>query len=93
MNEFYLLIVSFGLTEILMFGTIFNKPRNFIKRCDFFKELLECSLCCGTHAGLFIGLCNYSLTQYKEIGFLALASAGFCFFFDHLLDLILKKHQ
>ena len=90
MNTFDLLLTCFGLTRILMHGSILNKPRNIITKIPFFKELISCSLCTGTWVGAIIGLCNYSLfTQYIQIMQLAFASAGFCFFFDRLLEMIL----
>lgn len=89
-TDLSLLVACFGLTRILMFGTILNKPRNIIKRINFFKELLNCALCTGTWVGVFIGLLNYNpTTQYIQIIELALASAGFCYFFHSLLEMIL----
>lgn len=90
MNTLDLLITCFGLTRVLMHGSILNKPRNIITRIQFFKELLACSLCTGSWVGGIIGLCNYSLfTQGILIVQLVFASAGFCFFFDRLLEMIL----
>lgn len=85
------LIACFGLTEILMFGSILNKPRNIIIRNKFFKELLECSLCTGFWSGIILGSVNYFFGgALQGIFITGLASAGFCFFFDSLLDLIMK---
>lgn len=86
------LIACFGLTQILMYGSILNEVRASITRIAFFKKLLECSLCVGFHVGWFIGLFRYDIiSQYCDIMIFAFASAGFCFFFDRLLEFILSS--
>ena len=66
------LIMSYGLSNILVYGSIFNRPRNFITKkaetpesyfTDFFaflKDMLACMMCCSVWVGFFYGIFLYS---------------------------------
>ena len=66
------MITAYGLTNILVYGSIFNKPRNYINEQseneenilkDFFKflrDMLSCMMCCSTWVGFFFGIFLYS---------------------------------
>lgn len=50
---FYYIFMTYGLTNILVFGKIFDKPRTWIsKKSSFLKKLFECMLCLGTWTGM-----------------------------------------
>ena len=61
--------IAYGLTSILVWGSIFDKPRQWIiRKSRFFGELIQCVLCTSTWVGfllsiLFGGLSN----KYFEI--------------------------
>lgn len=76
-----------GLVWILRFGSILNKPRNFLKRNKILKELLNCSLCLGFWAGVLLSVLYYKSSSYSGLHILMMpfASAGVCWFFDSLL--------
>jgi len=74
---------------ILRYGSILNKPRNFIcNKFSIIKELFNCSLCLGFWCGLFIGGLFYNIEQELYYFTFPFASAAICWFFDSLLDLI-----
>lgn len=50
-----LTIATYGLCYILMYGSIFNKPRNFfMRRWRWFQRLITCPLCTGFWCGAFM---------------------------------------
>ena len=66
------MIMAYGLSNILVYGSIFNTPRNFIIKqaenqdsyfTDFFiflKDMLSCMMCTPTWVGFFFGIFLYS---------------------------------
>ncbi len=48
-----LTLAVYGLCYILMYGSLFNKPRNFLmRRFGWFRRLITCPLCTGFWCGL-----------------------------------------
>jgi len=66
------MIMAYGLSNILVYGSIFNTPRNYIfNEADhgngpftdfykFLKGLLSCMMCTPVHVGFFFGIFLYS---------------------------------
>lgn len=65
------ILISYGLTTILVYGSIFNGVRNKIKEVGesndvlapifiFIHGILSCMLCCGAWSGFFLGIFFYS---------------------------------
>jgi hypothetical protein len=51
------ILAGYGMTSILVWGSIFEKARNFIKKhSKFFGDLISCTLCTGTWVGFFMSL-------------------------------------
>jgi hypothetical protein len=51
------IIAGYGMTSILVWGAIFEKPRTFIKKhSKFFGDLISCTLCTGTWVGFFMSI-------------------------------------
>lgn len=49
--------MAYGMTTILVYGSIFDKPRNWVKdHSDFFGSLIGCMLCTSTWVGFFMSL-------------------------------------
>ena len=85
------LTTCLGLMWILKYGTILNKPRNFISsRSKVLKELFNCSLCLGFWVGVLIGSIEYHINGINplHILYLGLSSSAVCWFFDILFELI-----
>jgi hypothetical protein len=86
------MIMSYGMTNILVYGSIFNGPRNFIKRKAsmplllthgffvFLADMLACMMCCSTWVGFFFGIFLYS-PVHEILGVTSLSS----WFFDGML--------
>jgi len=52
---FVLTIGVYGLCYILMYGSILDKPRNFLMRkFGWFRKLITCPLCTGFWCGAFM---------------------------------------
>ena len=67
------ILISYGLTTILVYGSIFNGVRNKIKQIGssndalapiftFISGILVCMLCCSTWVGFFLSVFLYSPT-------------------------------
>lgn len=55
--------IAYGITTILVYGSIFEKPRDWIKRnSKFFGSLISCVLCTSTWVGFFMSLILGSIT-------------------------------
>lgn len=65
-------IMAYGLSNIVVYSKIFNKPRNFIKKLseteiiiiksigEFLQGATSCMMCFGFHSGWFLSLLVYS---------------------------------
>ena len=50
--------ISYGLTSIIVWGSIFEIPRNWIKsHFKFLGELISCTLCTAVWVGFFLSIC------------------------------------
>jgi hypothetical protein len=66
------MVMAYGMTNILVYGSIFNKTRNFIREWgedvttpfhgffEFISGILSCVMCCSTWVGFFFGIFVYS---------------------------------
>jgi hypothetical protein len=61
--------IAYGFTSILVWGSIFDGTREFIKKhSKFFGDLISCTLCTSTWIGFFMSLCFGGLsTRILEI--------------------------
>jgi hypothetical protein len=59
------ILAAYGMSNILVFGSIFEKQRIWIKRrSTFFGDLISCMMCTSTWVGFFFSLAFYSPTSY-----------------------------
>jgi len=84
------MILAYGFTNIMVYGSIFRGMRNFIKAYgdsellfsgtfNFVSGILSCMMCCSTWVGFFLGITIFSPThQFFE------TSSYFSWFFDGL---------
>lgn len=57
-------LAAYGMTSILVWGSIFEPMRIFIKKhSKFFGDLIECTLCTSTWVGFFMSLVLGSLSK------------------------------
>jgi hypothetical protein len=65
------MVMAYGLCNILVYGAIFNGPRNAIRAWGdsqyflhgfgkFLIDMLSCMMCCSTWVGFFFGIFLYS---------------------------------
>jgi len=60
----YWAIAAYGMTTILVYGSIFDGARAFIKKhSKFFGSLIDCMLCTSTWVGFFFSICLGGLTN------------------------------
>tara|TARA_R110000824_G_scaffold111850_4_gene260613 strand:- start:3998 stop:4324 length:327 start_codon:yes stop_codon:yes gene_type:complete len=77
------ILAAYGMSQIVVFGSIFEKPRAWITRnSKFFGDLLECMMCTSTWVGFFFSLIFYSPTlsmvtiPYTNIFFDGMLASG-----------------
>tara|TARA_R100000808_G_C2112633_1_gene126257 strand:+ start:732 stop:1028 length:297 start_codon:yes stop_codon:yes gene_type:complete len=60
MNFVWFILTAYGLTQILVYGSIFNKirPKN-----GFFGELFHCPMCLG----FWVGILLYGISFHTEL--------------------------
>ena len=84
MTLFIWVFVAYGMTSILVWGSIFESTRTYIKKhSKFFGELIGCTLCTATWVGFFMsvvfgGLINqfFNLPWYITLFFDGMFTAG-----------------
>ena len=55
---------AYGITSIINWGSIFETPREFIKKhFKFLGELISCTLCTATWVGFFMSMILGSLSK------------------------------
>jgi hypothetical protein len=93
MTQLFLwMVMVYGLSNILVYGSIFDRPRNYIIKqseneenyfMDFFiflRDMLSCMMCTPTWVGFFFGIFLYSpVHQILEV------NPYVSWFFDGLL--------
>lgn len=61
---FIWMFMAYGMTSILVWGSIFENTRTFIKKhSKFFGDLISCVLCTSTWVGFFMSICLGGLTS------------------------------
>jgi len=71
-NFIVFLLMTIGMTHIIIDGSIFNTPRNWIfsKNIKWLNELLSCYMCVSTHVSWFLCIFVWnplSLPWYQSI--------------------------
>ncbi len=57
------IFMAYGMTSILVWGSIFETTREIIKKNSvFFGDLISCTLCTSTWVGFFLSICLGGLT-------------------------------
>ena len=66
MSMLFWILAAYGMTSILVWGSIFETTRKWIKKhSKFFGDLISCTLCTSTWVGFFMSLFLGSIsTQY-----------------------------
>ncbi len=59
----YFSLASYGMTQILVFGSIFSKIRPSKESLNGFGKLFHCPMCMGFWVGLFL----WSINKYTEL--------------------------
>ena len=86
------MIIAYGLSNIVVYGSIFNGPRELIRKWSegsyplkdfgkFIKDMTSCMMCFGFHGGWFLSISLYSPT-HELLGTNVYAS----WFFDAFLS-------
>jgi hypothetical protein len=86
------ILAAYGMTQIIVHGSIFQSTREGIRRTaelnipvisplfDFIRGIVTCMMCCSTWVGFFM-----SLTVYSPFGVIYAAHPVFGIFFDGML--------
>jgi hypothetical protein len=72
MNILIWILIAYGMSNILVYGSIFQSPRDYVKHLGyntnsifsaffrFLSDLTSCMMCCSTWVGFFLSLTFYS---------------------------------
>ena len=92
MQLIYFVLAAYGLTQILLYGSIFNKIRPSRKWLHGFGKLFHCPMCMGFWVGVFLWGINrhtelftfdYNLANLLILGSL---SSGTCYLLSVLVN-------
>ncbi len=62
------IFVAYGMTSILVWGSIFESTRTWIKsKSKFFGDLISCTLCTSTWVGFFMSISLGGITTFYGI--------------------------
>jgi len=87
------IIIAYGLSNIVVYGSIFNTPRKFISEMaeiplpfigsffEFIRDMTSCMMCFGFHCGWFLSLIVFS-PVHEILGL----TQTFSWFFDAFLS-------
>jgi len=88
----YFILTAYGLTQILVYGSIFNKIRPSKKWFYNFGKLFHCSMCMGFWVGIFLfginkwtELFNFEYTFANAL-ILGSLSSGTCYLLGTLIN-------
>lgn len=59
MDLLIFILATLGMTNIIVFGSIFEKPRNWVDKVfpySMLNKLLNCTTCIGFWSGIFLSL-------------------------------------
>tara|TARA_R110000824_G_scaffold67467_10_gene174800 strand:+ start:5370 stop:5702 length:333 start_codon:yes stop_codon:yes gene_type:complete len=77
------ILAAYGMSQIIVFGSIFEKLREWtIKHSQFFGDLVQCMMCTSTWVGFFFSLTFFSPTAslvtipYTNIFFDGMLASG-----------------
>tara|TARA_R110000744_G_scaffold104302_1_gene199776 strand:- start:814 stop:1131 length:318 start_codon:yes stop_codon:yes gene_type:complete len=77
------ILAAYGMSQIVVFGSIFQKFRDWlIKNSQFFGDLVQCMMCTSTWVGFFFSLTFFSPTDtlitipYSNIFFDGMLASG-----------------
>ena len=93
MNTILFILICYGLSNIIVYGSIFDKPRNWLNDVNpsFFGKLFSCMLCFPTWAGFLLSIILFSPTLYYGLddlnifNWVIIAKKYLSIFFDGLL--------
>lgn len=94
----FFLLTAWGLTHILVKGSIFESPRNWlIIRSKFFEGVLTCHQCCGFWAGMIIYFCLTNMPDYfywyTDFIFWGFISSGFNAFMNAIIYFLFSNKK
>jgi hypothetical protein len=92
MELIYFILASWGLTQILIYGTIFDSIR---PKQGFFGELFKCPMCLGFWVGLFNWFMFMVQFNFLAAGFISSATSyALCMLFnDFGLNIKINKEN
>lgn len=83
MEIFIWILAAYGMSQIIVFGSIFQKLRDWlIDNSKFFGDLVQCMMCTSTWVGFFFSLAFFSPTKeliiipYTQIFFDGMLASG-----------------
>ena len=92
------ILAAYGMTQILVYGSIFENLREWIIiKSTFFGDLIQCMMCTSTWVGFFFSLVFYSPTEtmitipYTNIFFDGMLASGSVWALNALVEWVEKN--
>lgn len=80
------IVAAIGASAILVYGSIFNRPRDWLKsRFNILNEFLSCTLCVGFWTGAIVSLSINPINNIELHAVIALASAAASWLYDSIV--------
>ena len=92
MDLIYFILCAYGMTQIILYGSIFNKIRPSKDWLGGFGKLFHCAMCMGFWVGVFLAFLSpfCSLWQYElaiaNIFLLGCLSSGTSYILNRLVN-------
>ena len=93
MNTLLFILIAYGFSNIMVFGSIFKGFRDFLDKVspNFWGKLFGCMMCFPTWAGFFLSLTffsptlHYGLMDLNVFGLFSVSKEVSSVFFDGML--------
>jgi len=88
------IIISVGITNLMINSTVFENPRDFAKRAHYLLgELFSCMMCLGFWVGFLIGLISFQINPFYAGAIASVFSYTYGMLMDYLNILIVYGAQ
>jgi len=87
MNTLLFILIAYGFSNIVVYGSIFESMRDYLDKINpiFLGKLVSCMLCFPTWVGFFLSLFFFSPTTYYGLGDFGFGNNVTSVFFDGVL--------
>lgn len=87
MNTILFILIAYGFSNIIVYGSIFKKLRDYLDKVSpkFWGKLFSCMMCFPTWVGFFLSIFFFSPTMYYGLADFGFGNSVTSVFFDGIL--------